>query len=86
MTSNLNPSWLSVAGYTNAGILAAVGTVLAGFARPAMLALPYALTVATAVWRWARGYNANMPRLVLKAGQLYTGAPGGSLDKHCRRQ
>ena len=52
-----------------------MATVTAGFVRPTLLGLPYALTVASAVWRWARGYGANMPLKVLRAGQLYTGAP-----------
>ncbi len=64
----------SFAGYTNAGVLAALALFFAGFSRPALLAAPYALAVVAAVWRWGRGQEANMPRALLRAGQLYAGA------------
>ena len=62
-----------IAGYTNAGVLAALATLFAAFSRPSLLAVPYALAVAAAVWRWGRGHEANVPRALLRAGQLYTG-------------
>lgn len=61
------------AGFTNAGVLTAVALVTASFARPALLALPYTLTVVATVWLWARGGTACMPRVAVRAGQLYTG-------------
>ena len=76
MSPSPDVAWTCVfQGYTNAGVLAALATVLTAFARPAALGVPYTLTVVAAVWRWAQGGAACMPRAVIRAGQLYTGEP-----------
>ena len=54
-------------------MLAALATFFAGFSRLSLLAAPYALAVVAAVWRWSRGHETNMPRSLLRAGQLYAG-------------
>ncbi len=61
------------AGYTNAGVIAAVSCVLAGLAQPSLLGMPYVGAAVAGIWQWARQQPSTPPRAVLLMGQVYTG-------------
>ena len=66
---------LLVSTYSNTGVAAGAALAVAALARPALLALPFDLALAAAVWRWASGSGGSSSGGGLRARgmQRYTG-------------